>query len=241
MLAINHVTLATAATFGLSVYFNVPFFLPFISFVVFASLMPDVDHPGSEISNFIPLVNKILPHRGVTHSFVGTGLFGGGLYMLLGYDKILSIVLLVAALIGVHYLEKLIEHRLRQVDKIAFDIITNGQIKFLLRIVSLTLNIFLLLLCLLIWKDTFRQEILALLLVGYFAHLLGDFVTKEGIPLMWPHRKKYGLRLFRTGSGLETLVGFGLFIANVYLIYVFWNQFGLNNSEYWQSYVQVTL
>jgi hypothetical protein len=59
MLAINHVTLATAIAFGTSLYFEHPFFLPFISFVVFAALLPDIDHPGSEISRTFPFVNKI--------------------------------------------------------------------------------------------------------------------------------------------------------------------------------------
>ncbi|NJS41777.1 metal-dependent hydrolase [Candidatus Gracilibacteria bacterium] len=70
MLAINHVTLATAATFGASIYFDKPFFLPFIVFVTFSSLLPDVDHPGSEVSNYFPFVNKVFKHRGVTHSFL---------------------------------------------------------------------------------------------------------------------------------------------------------------------------
>jgi len=239
MLAFNHVSLATATTFTASLYFNQPFFLPFITFVAFSSLMPDIDHPGSEMSSVFPFVNKIFPHRGITHSMVGVVLFSLGLYFLLGYDKILSIVLVVSAFIGVQFLGEMLTRQTRQFKNLSLDVLSNKQIKFMIRGITAILDVFLILLVFLIWKDRFRIEILALLAFGYFAHLIGDFVTKEGIPVFWPIKKRIGLALFRTGSFTEVVIGFLLFIANIYLVYTFWSKFGLSNSSYWQNYLVV--
>ena len=46
------------------------------------------------------------------------------------------------------------------------------------------------------------------LLFGYALHLLADSLTKEGIPLLWPHKKRYGLiplvaLRFRVGTWAE--------------------------------------
>jgi inner membrane protein len=46
------------------------------------------------------------------------------------------------------------------------------------------------------------------LLFGYALHLLADSLTKEGIPLLWPHKKRYGLIplvafRFRVGTWAE--------------------------------------
>ncbi|WP_407918379.1 metal-dependent hydrolase [Kitasatospora sp. NE20-6] len=41
--------------------------------------------------------------------------------------------------------------------------------------------------------------------LGVLAHLLGDFLTRQGIPLFWPHRRRYEVVLIRrSGNGVET-------------------------------------
>ncbi|MBF0269297.1 MAG: metal-dependent hydrolase [Alphaproteobacteria bacterium] len=46
------------------------------------------------------------------------------------------------------------------------------------------------------------------LAVGYLSHLLADSLTLSGIPLAWPSKQAYGLRLVRTGSLAEiALIG----------------------------------
>lgn len=43
--------------------------------------------------------------------------------------------------------------------------------------------------------------------VGVVAHLAGDCLTKEGCPLLWPHRRHYMLPLIqRTGNKIETML-----------------------------------
>ena len=41
--------------------------------------------------------------------------------------------------------------------------------------------------------------------LGTLAHVLGDCLTKQGAPLLWPHRRRYEIVLIRrTGNRLET-------------------------------------
>lgn len=39
-------------------------------FVVFGSILPDIDHPGSMIGKNVPLLPKLFRHRGFTHSLL---------------------------------------------------------------------------------------------------------------------------------------------------------------------------
>ena len=237
MLALNHVTLATALTLGGSVYLEKPFFLPFIAFVVFASLLPDIDHPGSEISNYFPLVNKAFPHRAVTHSIVGTAVFMGSLHLLINYSRALSITLLIFSFIGIQYLGKLLSKRLHQLQNRSRSFISEKQIRFTIRTLTGILDVFLFLLAILIWREQFREEIIVLLGVGYVGHIIGDWVTKDGIPLFWPLKIRAKLKLFRTGGTIETFVGVLLLGLNVKLLIDFWNIYGLSNSQYWLEYL----
>src|SRR6056297_2042866 len=52
--------------------------------------------------------------------------------------------------------------------------------------------------------------IVTALALGYLSHLIGDWMTTAGIPLLWPRRTRYKAPVtFRTGSLAETL----LFVA----------------------------
>ena len=85
----------------------------------------------------------------------------------------------------------------------------------------------------LIWKQQYAEQILTLITWGYVAHIVGDFVTIEGVPLLWPIKQKFGLKLFRTGGAMEGLIGFFLFFINIYLIYKFGEQFKIWTAQYW--------
>jgi inner membrane protein len=239
MLAINHVTLATGLTLAGSIYFQIPFFLPFLAFVVFASLLPDIDHPGSEISNYFPIINKAFPHRAVTHSILGVSIFMGLIYLLTSYSYWMSAALLVFSFIGIQYLGKLLSKRLHQLQHSSHKIISESQIKGTIRLLTRILDIFLVLLALLIWKEQYRDEIIVLLGVGYIGHIIGDFVTKDGIPLFWPIKIRSALKLFRTGGKIEAFLGILILGANIYLLWQFWVIWGLGSSEYWTGYLPI--
>lgn len=43
--------------------------------------------------------------------------------------------------------------------------------------------------------------------LGYISHLLGDMLTIQGCPLLWPHKRRFALSLgIKTGSYLEVAV-----------------------------------
>lgn len=54
--------------------------------------------------------------------------------------------------------------------------------------------------------------------LGAFAHIFGDWHTKQGVPWLWPRRRMYRVAYFTTGSGAETvLVGmWALMVAGGY-------------------------
>lgn len=47
------------------------------------------------------------------------------------------------------------------------------------------------------------KPLVAPLCIGYLSHILGDMMTPSGVPLLWPHKKNYSLKLFRTNSWQE--------------------------------------
>ncbi len=47
---------------------------------------------------------------------------------------------------------------------------------------------------------------LAPLLVGYASHLVADSLTPSGVPWLWPWKRTFSLKLFRTGSFTEYLL-----------------------------------
>ncbi|WP_163528395.1 metal-dependent hydrolase [Halobacillus ihumii] len=55
------------------------------------------------------------------------------------------------------------------------------------------------------------------LLVGVCSHLLGDFITKKGIPLLYPFSKKHFrfIVTFTTGSSAEKMIVMALVVANI--------------------------
>ena len=235
MLALNHATLASAIAFGGSIYFDKPFFLPLILFVIFAGVFPDIDHPNSELGKWFRPVGKMLPHRGITHSFLGTAIFGGSLYFLLGnYGTYFNYFLIFGAIFGVYLAQKIFKHKLNHLDNNS-KLIGRHHISFLLQIATVILYGFLACLWFLAWNDALKTQALYLLIVGYLAHIVGDFVTIEGVPLFFPIKTKFGLKLFRTGSEVEAFVGFLLFILNAYLIYIFCQKFGVLEMSYWKT------
>jgi inner membrane protein len=65
----------------------------------------------------------------------------------------------------------------------------------------------------------FSRQIALIWFISYASHLFLDSLTKAGVPLFYPIKGKYGLRLFTTGLLFDKLIGiFGLFMIGVYII-----------------------
>ena len=63
------------------------------------------------------------------------------------------------------------------------------------------------------------------MLVGYFAHLLGDAVTLEGVNFLWPFSGFRVSGFMRTGSVMESVVLGFLLAGNIFLILKMLNLF----------------
>jgi membrane-bound metal-dependent hydrolase YbcI (DUF457 family) len=193
MKAVNHITFATSATLGASIYSGQVFFLPFIFFVALAALIPDIDHPKSELGKMLVLPAKILKHRGVTHSVLGVISFGGLLYLAQSYPTILRYILLVICYLGSLYLIKILSSFITSSLQLDPTKILQKRSKLLISLLTILIHGALLLSAFLIWNNRLYQEILLLTGIGYILHIIGDAVTKEGVPLFWPLKQKFEL------------------------------------------------
>lgn len=233
MLALNHAQLAVTCTLGYAIYYNSPFYFPLILFMIFASILPDIDHPGSEVGKYFKPIGKLLPHRGVTHSILGTLIVISIINFVLKYNNIYSMFLVIGAIFGWNISKKIFQKHIYAIDEHTKGLVSKQQTEFVFGVLNFIINFFLLIILALIWKKQFANEIFTLISFGYAAHLLGDFVTIEGIPLFWPIKQKFGLKLFRTGGAIEGFIGFCLFFINIYLFYKFGEQFKIWTPDYW--------
>jgi membrane-bound metal-dependent hydrolase YbcI (DUF457 family) len=163
-----------------------------------AALLPDLDHHDGTIANFLGPFSKMLcrfvawisgGHRHATHSIFFIALVTAGSWA------------------GVHYLGRYF---------------TLGLTFFLLAMAVRALN-----LCppghgTHAWVTIVAEAAIGTLVIdrwmpsepmwlpyavglGALAHLLGDCLTKEGCPLLWPHRNRYEIVLIkRSGNDVET-------------------------------------
>ncbi|MBI2573371.1 metal-dependent hydrolase [Candidatus Woesearchaeota archaeon] len=57
------------------------------------------------------------------------------------------------------------------------------------------------------------------LLLGYVAHIVGDFLTPQGIPLFYPLERPRIRGFIKTGGVIEKFVQVGLFVGIVILLF----------------------
>ena len=224
---------------GASLYYNQEFFLPFIIFVIFAALLPDIDHNNSEISQLVPIVNKFFGHRQFTHSILGTVCFTLLAYTVFKPNQYITYALLLIGFIGIYYLHELLIQRANEVNALTESFFSRKQLVLFSNIVTVVMVILSLTAFLTVWQSVARDQIFVLLVIGYVSHIVTDWITKEGVPLFWPYKKFFGLKLFRTGGPFETLIGLVLVGVNIYLLYSFWQHWGLSHSEYWSRYINL--
>jgi len=136
----------------------------------FGSLIPDFDNSGSDIWQSIPLgntaaktIDPFIKHRNISHSLLGTVIFGILVYLLLNSFPVY-------------------------------------------------------------WGIDSEYVVISFL-IAYFFHLLADMFTIEGIPLLYPWKRYFGLppkpfdgaRII-TGKWFENLVIFP--VVNIFLIVI---------------------
>jgi inner membrane protein len=66
--------------------------------------------------------------------------------------------------------------------------------------------------------NNLNVEILYLFACGYFSHLFTDFLTKGGVPLLFPKEKRYKIPIFKVGGFLEKIFKFMLYYMFFYIV-----------------------
>jgi len=62
------------------------------------------------------------------------------------------------------------------------------------------------------WQKGFTVPVVAGVAIGYLSHLLGDWLTNSGVPLLWPSKKRFVSPLkFCTGDFREYLLAFAIY------------------------------
>jgi len=229
MLAVNHIALATATVLGASLWLEQPFWLPLILFVVVGSLLPDIDHSGSQLGKLVPWTSLLLKHRGATHSLVAVIL----LAILPGVSSLINSQWLVVSLfflglLGIWLVLVVMQTFLRQTRKLTFNFFSQTQLRLIQLVVLVGLIGWLVSIYFFVLQSDNVRLALWFVWLGYGLHLVGDFLTKEGVPLLWPLKQKFGLGLLVTGGFLEKLLGFGLWILNIYWLSLIWR-----TESYW--------
>lgn len=186
---------------------DVPTFVLLCTTLPGTALLPDIDHPDSTVSNvYGPLTRTfalVLDHRKQTHSIPGVLAFSTAVYAAAQFaDEPVnspvwwlsrSVLFLVLTLIYASTLR--LFHIKGWLDDFlplpVCAMITYGEP------VLVQLGI----------QPFPFQDLPQLVALGMFVHIVGDWVTKQPIPLLWPFSSKgSSLKLFKAGGPFEMCV-----------------------------------
>lgn len=164
-----------------------------------AALLPDLDHPSGTISHFLGPVSHYFckgvckisgGHRHATHSLLFAGLvtygtWAGVHYLHRPFTLGLLFILLTLAVRALHLCPP--GHGMH----------SWGTVTVLAVAGTLVADR---------WIASTPQWMPAAVGIGTLAHLVGDCLTKEGCPLLWPVPQRFEIPVIRrTGNKLETL------------------------------------
>jgi membrane-bound metal-dependent hydrolase YbcI (DUF457 family) len=203
--ALSGVLAATGTAYAITA--DVPTFVLLCTTLPGTALLPDIDHQDSTVSNVYGPVTRtfalVLKHRKQTHSIPGVLVFSSLVYAAAEYANepvnspawwmSRSVLLVVLILIYASTL------RLFKIKGWLDDflpipvcaVITYGEPWLL----DLGVQPF-----------PFR-DLPLLVALGMFVHILGDWVTKQPIPVLWPFSSRgSALGLFRAGGRFELMI-----------------------------------
>jgi membrane-bound metal-dependent hydrolase YbcI (DUF457 family) len=158
-----------------------------------SALLPDIDHPGSTISKSLGPVTKGLclvvtwlsgGHRRGTHSLFGCAVFTGLVALAEHFRDTLAGGIATAVVL----------------------LLLLFPIPRLLRLPGLYDEMIAVALAVVLVVQGADLSLLPLwVAIGTLTHLLGDAITKQGIPVWWPWRRKnYRIATMTAGSKFET-------------------------------------
>ena len=186
--------LAVGAGIGLAVFgLSSPTWLAASVAVCGASILPDIDEPGSSVSRefgiisqgFSAVVNKLAGgHRKLTHSLLGLG--------------IVTLILVLSAT-GRDASAVIFGVLVASAWRIVFPWWTGLRRLFVFIGVGGGYFFY-------HFHPFSGQWLIALLGIGWLVHMAGDFLTHGGIPLLYPRSRRESLPIFgTTGSTSETI------------------------------------
>ncbi len=165
-----------------------------------AALLPDLDHHDGTIANFLGPVSKLLcrfvawasgGHRHATHSLLFVALMGGGSWAgitFLGRYFTIGLTFFLLAM---------------AIKALRLHPPGHGAASWATVVGLAALGTF----GMLTWLPNAPGWLPYAVALGTLAHLLGDCLTKQGSPLLWPHKERYEIVLIkRTGNDMETKI-----------------------------------
>jgi len=170
------------------------------------SLLPDIDHPNSTITHEVmPEIPGLSGWR-LGYLVTGAGFlvaaWGIDKYSLLpGFQGVVNFILISAGLTMLIF--TLNGHR--------------GITHSLLGLAITTTAAWYIQDAVGIWQH-WGINILPAFILGYVLHLLADALTNSGVPLLYPHRKRFALSWFDTGSLRERFFGYLMLCTYVILL-----------------------
>jgi membrane-bound metal-dependent hydrolase YbcI (DUF457 family) len=173
-----------------------------------AALLPDIDHPSSTVARTLGPITQIAArgvaavsggHRHATHSLLGCALFAALAFVAVQWQAgVFAVTLLCAAWF------------LRLLGPDSLDNAVGGFGEVIVATMAawwVAVNL--------------PGSTWMVCAVGFGAvlHLVGDLVTKGGLPVLWPWEHRHSLGWFRAGSLVERLaVCPALIVASVLLV-----------------------
>lgn len=200
------------------------------------SLLPDIDEPDS-------LISKYIISRQITKNIQRIILYAGnllGFYLVYSFTHKLSFIF-IFCMISTFILEKLVnQKRIRRIS-LSFMLILTSAIFYYYSFRWFFIAIPLILspipwlghrnithsitsVIILYYLLTFTEMPITIIIhsiAGYSSHLIGDFLTKQGIPLFYPFfKKRYAIRIMSTGSKMGNFVELLIIVIIVIIIYI---------------------
>ena len=111
-----------------------------VCWLIFGSILPDIDHPGSMIGKNVPVLPKLLKHRGFTHSLLFC-LLMGFFNMWVGIGCLVHIIMDMMTKQGV---ELLYPYKKKIRFPLAKNVVTNGIFEKLIFFICYLLIVYLL-------------------------------------------------------------------------------------------------
>ncbi len=192
-------------------------YLPFAAAGLGGAVLPDIDHPNGTIARSLGPVTKTLSHianlvsgghRQGTHSLVGAAVFSGITYGIGMWNPIaFGAWLAFLFAMGSGALNLKMTKGMR--THVAISVAVGGSLLAVAGTTQISVH-----------AAVFGTA------VGVLTHLLGDAITKQGIPLLWPFGGRVRLARLTTGEAWED-VARAIFFGATPIILGWWTVAGM--------------